>query len=199
LSCDTTMHAGVHRRRTRHPRDGVVALPLGVEGIRMDRQADVRSGGPEIADHHTLSVEESLERLGVDVEVGLSDQEAHARLQRHGRNRLAEARQRGPLAILLEQFKSTVLIILGIAAALAAAFKEWAEAIAILAVLLINATIGFVSEWKAVRSMEALRKMGQPTARVRRNGKEREIETELIVLGDVVLLEAGDVVPADLR
>src|SRR5690606_22831895 len=70
---------------------------------------------------------------------------------------------------------------------------------AILAVLLINATIGFVSEWKAVRSMEALRKMGQPTARVRRNGKEREIETELIVPGDVVLLEAGDVVPADLR
>jgi Ca2+-transporting ATPase len=78
-------------------------------------------------------------------------------------------------------------------------FQHWAEGIAIAAVLLVNAGIGFLTEWKAVRSMEALREMGGDTIRVRRNGIETEIQAEELVPGDIIVLEGGDLAPADVR
>ena len=92
-----------------------------------------------------------------------------------------------------------VIVVLVIAGAVAFSFKHWAEGIAIAAVLLVNAGIGFLTEWKAVRSMEALREMGGDTIRVRRNGIEKEIQAEELVPGDIIVLESGDLAPADVR
>jgi Ca2+-transporting ATPase len=92
-----------------------------------------------------------------------------------------------------------VIIVLVIAGAVAFTFQHWAEGLAILAVLLVNAGIGFMTEWKAVRSMEALRAMGKDTIRVFRDGRDVELDTESLVPGDTVILEGGDFVPADIR
>jgi Ca2+-transporting ATPase len=149
-------------------------------------------------DAHARSVGEVLDALGVDPD-GLSDEEVRRRRKRHGANRLAEARTRGPLRVLVDQFKSVVLVILMVAAVLAFSTAQWAEGVAIVAVLLVNGAIGFVTEWRALQSMEALRRSGPTHARVRRGGSEQRVEAWQIVPGDVLLLDAGDVAPADGR
>ena len=137
--------------------------------------------------------------LEVDPLQGLSRTTARERRRRHGPNRLAEAAARPLWRIALEQFRSVVVLILAVAGALAFVFGSLPEGFAILAVLAINGGIGFASEWRATRSMEALRKLGQPKARVRRAGRDRTVSVAALVPGDVVILEAGDVPPADLR
>jgi Ca2+-transporting ATPase len=112
---------------------------------------------------------------------------------------MRRARTRSGWRIFLDQFKSVVIIVLIIAGTVAFTFQHWAEGLAIVAVLLVNAGIGFVTEWRAVRSMEALRAMGKDTIRVRRHGEELDLESEALVPGDIVVLEGGDLVPADIR
>lgn len=140
-----------------------------------------------------------LEELGVDPAAGLGNSEVSTRRRRFGTNRLREARRRSAWHILLEQFKSVMLAVLLIAAALAFAAREIPEGFAVIAVVLVNALIGFTTEWRAVRSMESLREMGQGRVRVRRDGREVEVEVDDLVVGDLVLQEGGDVVPADMR
>lgn len=148
---------------------------------------------------HARTAAEALEALRVDRDEGLSGDEASARRTKHGPNRLREAKARSAWSILFDQFKSMVLAVLAIAAGVAFAFQRLAEGAAISAVLLINVLIGFFSEWRAVRSMEALRKMGEQKTRVLRGGSQKVLPVEELVPGDVVLLEGGDVAPADLR
>jgi Ca2+-transporting ATPase len=101
--------------------------------------------------------------------------------------------------ILVEQFRSIIVLLLAIAAVLSFVFAKWVEGIAVVAVILINAAIGFFTELRAVRSMEALQHLGRVNAKVRRDGQVREIRAQEMVPGDVVVLDAGDVVTADLR
>ncbi len=150
-------------------------------------------------DHFSRPIEQVLKIFDVKPDQGLSEAQVQRRRERHGPNRLREAKRRGAGRILIEQFKSMVIIVLVIAGAVAFSFQHWAEGIAIAAVLLVNAGIGFLTEWKAVRSMEALREMGGDTIRVRRNGIETEIQAEELVPGDIIVLEAGDLSPADVR
>jgi P-type Ca2+ transporter type 2C len=149
--------------------------------------------------HFSLPIEQVLKNFDVNTDQGLSDEEVRRRRERHGPNRLRETKRRGAGRILIEQFKSMVIIVLVIAGAVAFSFQHWAEGIAIAALLLVNAGIGFLTEWKAVRSMEALREMGGDTIRVRRSGVETEIQAEELVPGDVIVLESGDLAPADVR
>ncbi|MBZ0271256.1 cation-transporting P-type ATPase [bacterium] len=142
---------------------------------------------------------EILDELGVRLDAGLARAEVERRRKEHGPNRLREAVRKSPWIILAAQFRSIIVYLLAGAAALSFSFGDWHEGAAIVAVLLINAAIGFFTELRAVRSMEALRKLSRVRARVRRDGKAREIAADQIVPGDIVLLEAGDVVPADLR
>lgn len=150
-------------------------------------------------EHFSHPVEKVLKNFDVKPDQGLSEAEVERRREHHGPNKLREAKRRGAGPILIEQFKSMVIIVLVIAGAVAFSFQHWAEGIAIAAVLLVNAGIGFFTEWKAVRSMEALREMGGDTIRVRRGGTEMEIEAEELVPGDIIVLEAGDLAPADVR
>jgi Ca2+-transporting ATPase len=142
---------------------------------------------------------EILEALGVTEAEGLDGQEVKKRRRQYGHNRLRSAKSKSAWAILAEQFKSLLGVLLAVAAVLSLAFGEWVEGVAILAVILINAAIGFVTELRAVRSMEALQRMGSVEAKVRRSGQVQKIQAEKIVPGDIVVLEGGDVVTADLR
>lgn len=140
-----------------------------------------------------------LDLLGVDPERGLSGRDVARRRALHGTNQLREYRPLPLIRILASQFKGVVVALLAIAAVLAFAFGDIAEGIAIAMVLLINAGIGFLTEWRAVRSMEALRQLGHVRTLVRRDGGVHQVPAEALVPGDVVVLDAGDAVTADLR
>ena len=154
---------------------------------------------PDQPEYYTKPLEAVLDEFGVDPDQGLSAREVTKRRKQYGPNQLREAKPRSPFRILLDQFKSVVIWILLAAGVLALVFAQWLEAAAILLVVLVNGGIGFVSEWRALRSMEALRRMGRTKTRVRRGGQESEPPVPKLVPGDLVLLEAGDIVPADLR
>ncbi|WP_372894047.1 cation-translocating P-type ATPase [Rhodosalinus sp.] len=152
-----------------------------------------------MTDHHARSVETTLEELSVDPDRGLDAAEVRRRRKQHGRNRLGEAERASPWKILADQFRNLVIGILALAAIISFAMGEIVQMAAILAAIVINAAIGFVTEWKAVRSMEALRSLGTVQTRVTREGTSATVDSEDLVPGDMVLLDAGDVVTADLR
>ena len=150
-------------------------------------------------DHHALTAAEVLARLGVSGATGLTDEEARARLNSYGPNTIVSRRKVSAIRVLLHQFQSPVVYLLAAAAVLAFYFAEWQEGGAIAIVLALNALIGFLTELKAARSIEALRTLGSRSARVRRDGHVRLIAAEQMVPGDIVVLEAGDAISADLR
>ena len=147
----------------------------------------------------SASTDEVLRLLAVDAMSGLAEDEALRRRREFGRNQFRIAKQRHLLAILTDQFTNVVILLLAAAGVLALLFSDFAEAVAIFAVIAINATIGFLTEWRATRSMEALRRLARVTCVLLRAGAVRRVTAEELVPGDVVLLEAGDLVPADLR
>jgi len=146
-----------------------------------------------------ISEEDLLTGLGVSPEEGLGGSEARARLLKYGLNRLVEAKPASALAILAAQFKSLIVILLIAAALLSFLFDDKPEGIAIVAVILLNAAIGFFTEIRAVRSMEALFRLVSAEATVLREGIVSVIRAEELVPGDIIVLEAGDIVPADVR
>ena len=137
--------------------------------------------------------------VGVEIETGLSRAEARRRLRRFGPNALRRHKTRGVGRILVDQFRSLIILLLVVATAAAFLFGEIVEGWSIFVVVLINALIGFLTELRAVKSMEALRSLGRVTTRVRRDSRPLEVPAESLVPGDVVIIEAGDVVTADLR
>ncbi|KFE34219.1 cation-translocating P-type ATPase [Thioclava atlantica] len=145
------------------------------------------------------TVAEVLAARSVDPAVGLSDEEAARRLAETGPNRLVTHRRTGLVTLVARQFASPLVALLGMAAVLALWLGEIEEAVAIAIVLALNAFIGFSTELKATRSIEALRGLATPNARVRRGGHDRVMPARDLVPGDIVLLDAGDAVPADLR
>lgn len=145
------------------------------------------------------SPEKVLDSYEVKPEQGLNKQAVQSRREEFGPNRLREAKSKSAWEILIDQLKSLIVLLLVVAAALAFGFGDIIEGFAIVAVIVINTLIGFFTELRAVRSMEALRELGHVSARVRRNGEVQEIHAEDLVPGDIVLLEGGDVVTADIR
>jgi len=136
---------------------------------------------------------------GVDLAAGLTPEQVVERAQRYGPNALRHLEVQSAWEILLNQLKSMIVALLLAACLVSLAMGDWIEAAAIAAVLLINTAIGFGTELRAVRSMEALRELGEVLARVLRGGEELMIPAQELVPGDVVILEGGDVVTADLR
>lgn len=145
------------------------------------------------------TVEEVLKNWQVDPERGLDTSTVEGRRQKYGPNRLEEAETRSVWQILIEQFKSPIIGLLAVAAVLSFAFQEWVEGVAVIIAILLNAVIGFVTEIKAVRSMESLQQLSQTKATVRRSGQVQEIPADEIVPGDIVVLDSGDLIPADVR
>lgn len=148
---------------------------------------------------HAHSSGKVAQLLAVSPEKGLSQAEAKQRLRSHGPNRLRRQKPRSAVALLFHQFQSMIVWLLAAAAAISLIMGDIAEGGAIIIVLLINGAIGFVSELRAARSMEALFSIAEVRTRVCRDGRVQMIDAREVVPGDVVLLEGGDVVTADLR
>jgi Ca2+-transporting ATPase len=147
---------------------------------------------------HTLTVAAALTELDASME-GLSAAEAASRLTRYGPNELQAAHRVSPWSLLLDQFKNVLIIILLVAAALSVFLGHGVEAVAIAVIVLFAVLLGFVQEYRAERAIEALRQMAAPTAKVVRDGKETETPAREVVPGDMIMLRAGDRVPADAR
>jgi Ca2+-transporting ATPase len=156
--------------------------------------------GPEkrLKSPHTLSADEVLRSLDSTIS-GLSAAAAKERLEAYGLNALPEQRRRTVFSMVLDQFKDFLILLLIGAAVVSGMIGEPVDTVAILVIVVLNAVIGFVQEFRAEKAMEALRKMAAAQAVVRREGKTLEIPTEQLVPGDIALLDAGCVVPADLR
>ncbi len=148
---------------------------------------------------HALEPPETLLRLGVDGESGLTEEEAARRLAESGPNELAERGVRSPASILLDQFASVMVGVLLAAAAVSFAIGEIKDAGVILAIVVLNALLGFRQEYRAEKAMAALKRLAVPTVRVIRGGRVGEVSARLLVPGDVFFLEAGNRVPADGR
>jgi cation-transporting ATPase F len=150
-------------------------------------------------DWHALEHHEILARHGVDPQRGLSEEEAAARLNRHGPNALPPAPRKSPLKRLWEQLRAPLVLVLIVAGVITAWLGEWVDAGVILGVVAVNATVGYLQEGKALEALEALAKSVASSATVVRGGRRRRIIATHLVPGDIVHLAAGDKVPADLR
>jgi len=147
---------------------------------------------------HSRTVQEVVEAMGTDPEAGLNSAEAKARLDQYGPNELAELPRPGFWQLLLGQFNDFIVIILIVAAVVSFLLGEMVEASAIMAIVILNAVLGVVQEGKAEEALAALKKMAAPEAHVLRDGHRVTIPARELVPGDVVFLEAGNYVPADL-
>ncbi len=147
---------------------------------------------------HTFS-SETLYTLLKSSSAGLTHDESVRRLAEHGPNELQAAQRISPWTLLFEQFKNVLIVILLVAIALSAFLGHGVEAIAIAVIVLFAVLLGFVQEYRAERAIEALRQMAAPTATVLRGGEEIEVAARELVPGDVILLRAGNKIPADVR
>ena len=150
-------------------------------------------------DWHRLEVAKAAECLEVNLDQGLDEQDVQVRVEKYGANELIETGGRGPWAILWEQVSSAMVVLLIVAAAVSLFLHEYRDAIVIGAIVLLNAGLGFFQDFRAERALAALKQMAVPLVRVRRGGRIREVSARTLVPGDVLILEAGNVVPADGR
>lgn len=154
---------------------------------------------PAIENPHSNSEDDLLSALETDKESGLSHDEADERFKKYGLNQLKKQDSKSVLQIVVDQVNNPIVYLLSAAALLAFVFGDIPEGIAIIVVLVLNTIIGFWMEYQAMQSMNALQEMDKVMASVVREGEEKEIKAEHLVPGDIITLEAGDLVPADAR
>ena len=146
-----------------------------------------------------IAVEDIAAELRTDLKEGLNALEVQKRLEEYGFNRLPEQKKISPVKLFLSQFSSLIVWILIGAAFIAGILGEWIDAWAITVIVVLNAVLGFVQEYRAERSLAALKKLSSPRCRVIREGTLQMVDSDQVVPGDIVALEAGDRIPADGR
>ncbi|MCM3746158.1 calcium-translocating P-type ATPase, SERCA-type [Paenibacillus pasadenensis] len=148
---------------------------------------------------HRLSEEELLSQLGSSPESGLAPEEAERRLAEHGRNELTEGEKLSPVKLFLNQFKDFMVLVLIGATLISGLLGEFLDAITIIAIIIINAVLGFIQEFRAERSLRALKELSAPLANVLRGGTAEAVPASDLVPGDIIQLQSGDRIPADIR
>jgi len=148
---------------------------------------------------HRLGAEELQRIFSVDPAAGLSEEEAVERRSKSGLNELSEGKKVSPLTLLLNQFKDFMVLVLMGATLISGLLGEYLDAITIIVIIVLNAVLGFVQEFRAERSLRALKRLSAPSAKVLRQGKTTIIPAKMLLPGDIVLLESGDRIPADIR
>jgi potassium/sodium efflux P-type ATPase len=148
---------------------------------------------------HSMEADKVLETLNSDKEKGLSANDVKERTEKYGRNEIPKGKKRSWFVRLLMQFHNVLIYVLMVAAVITALMDHWVDTWVILAVIIINALIGFIQEGKAERALESIRQMLSLEAVVIRDGKKQTIGAEKLVPGDIVLLKSGDKIPADIR
>ncbi|MFZ5754201.1 MAG: cation-transporting P-type ATPase, partial [Bacillota bacterium] len=146
----------------------------------------------EKSNWHALGQEEVVLKLQTDREKGLEQKEAARRLELVGPNQLVQQKRISPVAIFLTQFKDFMVLVLIAATVISGLLCEYADAITIMAIVIINAILGFIQEFRAEKSMEALKKLIAPEATVKREGETLRIPASQLVPGDLVILDTGD-------
>jgi Ca2+-transporting ATPase len=144
-----------------------------------------------------MEAKQILAELGTDPHRGLNNDESGKRLEEYGYNELKQEKKISPFALFISQFKDLLIVILLVAIVLSFVIGEWIDALIILAIVIFCAVLGFTQEYRAERALEALKKMLSPTITVLRQGVEEEIPSKELVPGDILILEAGDKIPAD--
>jgi Ca2+-transporting ATPase len=147
---------------------------------------------------HDSTSEEVLEHFSTDIN-GLSERDAQQRLAEHGPNEIRREHAISPVKIFLSQFNSFIVYILIIAVVISFILQEYIDAVVIVSILIVNATLGFLQEYRAEKSIESLKKMAAPQATVIREGRKQRIESSELVPGDVIVFESGDRIAADAR
>ena len=147
---------------------------------------------------HDKTIEEVFKELGTSKQ-GLTEKEAESRLIKYGLNEIKQVKKISPIKIFLSQFNNVVIYILIFALAISIFLGETIDALVIGIIVIANAILGFVQEYRAEKSIEALKKLTSLKATVIRDGKEKEIDAKLLIPGDIVKLEIGDKIPADCR
>jgi Ca2+-transporting ATPase len=148
---------------------------------------------------HSRNAQDVLHELGSDSNSGLTDEEARSRLRSYGPNKLAGQKKKSVLRLFLEQLNSMLIFILIAAAVVSALLGETTDTVIIFAVIFLNAVIGVIQETRAEKALEALRNLSTPRALLLRDGVQRELPSEEVVPGDVVIIDAGRIVPCDVR
>jgi P-type Ca2+ transporter type 2C len=148
---------------------------------------------------HAMENSDVVNELGTDIERGLTEKEIQKRLEEHGYNELKKEERASTLSLFVNQFKNALIIILLIATVLSFMVGEAVDSIFILVIVIFCAVLGFIQEYRAERALDALKKMLSPTITVLRDKKEEEVPSKELVPGDVLLIEAGDKIPADAR
>jgi Ca2+-transporting ATPase len=152
-----------------------------------------------IENAHSKNIEEILKLLDTNQENGLSEADIDERIKTYGLNSYQEQKQKSIFLILVEQFKSPIILLLVVAAGFSFFFQDWIEGFSIIGVIFITAALGFFMELQAHNSMKALKEMDVSVSKVWRDNTLKEIPSERIVPGDILVLEAGDMVLADGR
>src|SRR5271166_1649289 len=148
---------------------------------------------------HALPIDEVKKRVNSNTQSGLDAAEAASRLEKYGPNRLPEGKKEGPLKRFLHQFNNVLVYVLLGAGFVKLMIGLWLDSAIILGVVIVNSLLGFIQEGKAEKALDSIRNMLSAEARTVRGGETRLIPAEELVPGDVVLLESGDRIPADLR
>lgn len=148
---------------------------------------------------HQMDAEELLNAHGLDLERGLTSEEAAKRLEETGPNELSEGARISPLALFMNQFKDFMVLVLMAATLISGLLGEYLDAVTILAIIVLNGVLGFIQEFRAERSLRALKELSAPTAKALRGGEWVVIPANTLVPGDIVSLAGGDRVPADIR
>ncbi|VAX11899.1 Cation-transporting ATPase, E1-E2 family [hydrothermal vent metagenome] len=176
----------------------VIIAVIKHQSFNAGRKQNAPSDTLRLENRHAESTKAIFESLETSTD-GLAKEEVNRRLAKHGKNRLPEPKVRGPLLRLACQLHNVLIYVLIVASTVTAMLGHWVDAGVILAVVLVNAVIGFVQEGKAENALRAIRKMLSPSAMVIRDGRQTLVQAEGLVPGDIVLLQPGDKVPADLR
>ncbi|MHA1186300.1 MAG: cation-translocating P-type ATPase, partial [Candidatus Heimdallarchaeota archaeon] len=165
---------------------------------KQEIESAISEAGPDEA-YHAMDTAEVVRLIEANPQRGLTDQEVQYRTEKYGANVLVEKGKTHPIVLFFSQFVDVLIGLLFIAAIVSMIFEDWIDAIVIFAIVIINGIIGFVQEYQAERSLEELKKMVSKEVRVIRNGEEHIINSQFLTVGDIVLIEAGEKVPADMR
>jgi Ca2+-transporting ATPase len=195
------IHASVETRAASNPADEIPHDEDRASSVENPKSGHALCGSADSATRglHELEVSDVVSFLEVDPTEGLTDSEAGHRLSECGPNELLDRGVKNPWLIFFGQFKATMVLVLIVAAILSILLGDLKDSVAILAIIVLNAILGFVQEYRAENAIAALKKLSVPCVKVRRGGHTREISARALVPGDIVLPEAGNLVSADCR
>jgi Ca2+-transporting ATPase len=159
----------------------------------------IKIGGYRVTKYYSMDVKDVATDLDVNISEGLKYEEVEGRIKTYGTNSLKESKGKTLFQMVIEQFKSFIVLILIAASVLSIAIDEIVDGAVILGIVILNAVLGIIQEKKASNALSALKEMAAPRAKVIRDGKISTVESKELVPGDIVVLEAGDYVPADIR